>query len=302
MTIRYIDRVSGREETEEVYGERALRFLYGEGWLSKSIGVPLLHTLCRIPFISSFYGAWQKLSFTKKKIQPFIKRFNLDPSEFLLPISAFTSFNDFFIRKLKPEVRPIAPGDDCAVIPADGRFRFYQDLAETDGFYVKGQRFSLASLLQDQQLADRYKHGSMVIGRLCPTDYHRFHFPCEGIPSVSITVNGWLYSVNPIAIKKDIQIFTKNKRSICEIVTERFGKVLYLEIGATNVGSIHQTYQPLTLVTKGSEKGFFSFGGSSIILLFEPDRIVFEEDLIALNEKGLEIRCLVGQPLGKLKY
>lgn len=297
--IQYIDRQTGNIEQEKVYGAKALKFLYGNDWISRLFGPILLHSLVKYPFFSALYGKWQASPSSKKKIKPFIRNFGLDPSEFCEDISQFNSFNDFFIRKLKSKARPLATGDEIAIIPADGRYLFHQNISEAEGFIVKGEKFHLTSLLEDPELAARYEHGAMVMARLCPTDYHRFHFPCDCIPNETKTINGWLFSVNPVALKKDIQIFTKNKRSLCILKTPSFGPVLFLEIGATNVGSIHQTYKPHEFQQKGAEKGYFSFGASSLILLFEPNRIHFDKDLLDATKQGLEIKCLMGQSLGK---
>lgn len=295
--LRYIDRVTGKEEVEKVYGAAALELLYGENWVSRFFGAPLLYLAARFSLVSRIYGWWQHTRWSARKIRPFIKAYDVDPSEFLEPISSFQSFNDFFIRKLKPSVRPIAQGDHLAVIPADGRYRIYPDLDRAFEFCVKGERFSLEGLLEDASLAARYAHGTLVMGRLCPSDYHRYHFPCNCVPGPSRIINGTLYSVNPIALKRDIQILMRNKRAICEMDTESFGRVLFLEIGATNVGSIRQTYTPNLATPCGAEKGYFEFGGSAVIMLFEPRRIKIDPDLIAMSSQ-LEVRCLMGQRLG----
>ena len=259
--IVYIDRSTGKQEVEKVYGAAALKFIYGEGLFSRIFGVPLMYLLARLPFISALYGFWQERSFTKKKIAPFIENYGIDPAEFAENPKNFKSFNDFFIRRLKPEARPIAPGDGVAIIPADGRYLFYPNLSLADGFVVKGQKFNLATLLDNADLADEFRQGTMVMARLCPSDYHRFHFPCDCVPSESRLINGWLFSVNPMAIKsalkRDIDVFTQNKRTVCELHTEKFGKMLYMEIGATNVGSIHQTYAPYLPQRKGAERAIF---------------------------------------------
>lgn len=298
--IIYLDRTTGNKEVEKVYGNTFLRFLYGDGLFSKLFGVPLQHILSRIPFFSAFYGYLQNRPYSKKKVAPFIKNFDVKVAEFEQKPENFRSFNDFFIRKLKPEARPIASGDDIAVIPADGRYYFYSHIDETEGFVVKGEKFHLSSLLDDAALASHYDRGAMIIARLCPADYHRFHFPCACIPGPTRFINGWLYSVNPIAIKKDIHIFTQNKRTICELTTERFGKVLFLEIGATSVGAIHETYTPGQHYEKGAEKGYFSFGASSLILLFPPKTIILDRDLISATAQHLEIKCLWGQSMGRV--
>jgi len=297
--IVYIDRVSGKKETEQVYGAAALKFLYGDDFLSKIFGAPALHLASRLPFFSSLYGWWQNRPASRRKIVPFIKEFGLDASEFAKPVEEFSSFNDFFVRKLKPEARPIASEDNAAIIPADGRYWFYEDISKVEGFVIKDEKFCLKTLLDDPKLASEYANASMVMARLCPTDYHRYHFPCDCTPSDTRFINGWLYSVNPVAVRKDIHIFAQNKRTLCELQTKSFGKVLFLEIGATSVGSINQTYTPDQPHSKGDEKGYFSFGASALIILFSQKSIVFDEDLLDATRQGYEIRCLKGQRMGQ---
>lgn len=296
--IVYIDRLTGQKKIEKVYKGRALRLLYGDSWISRVLRPAFLPLLSKWSFFSSVYGRLQKRPSSAKKIHPFIQKFEVDATEFLAPPSSFRSFNDFFIRHLKPEARPIVAGNKVAVMPADGRYYFYQAIDQADGFIVKGKKFDLKALLGREELARDYAQGSMVIVRLCPSDYHRFHFPCACLPGQTHLVNGWLYSVNPLAIKRNLNIFTENKRTLCELWTEDFGRILYLEIGATNVGSIRQTYQPFTQQRKGAEKGYFEFGGSSLILLFEKESIQFDEDLLKATQAGYEIRCLMGQRMG----
>ncbi len=295
--ITYIERTTGKEEVEKVYKASALGFVYGNGFWSRSLGTFFQRLISKPLFFSSLYGALQKRGSSKKKIRPFIKAFNVDPTEFAEPIDSFSSFNDFFIRKLKPEARPLAGGEETAIMPADARYLFYPNIEQADGFVVKGQKFELSTLLDDKNLASQYSQGTMVIARLCPSDYHRFHFPCDCIPGETKLINGWLYSVNPAAIKKNIHIFSQNKRTLCELETKKFGKVLFMEIGATSVGSIHQTYTPCIPYPKGAEKGYFSFGASSLILLFQPGAIALDQDLTSHPHR--EIRCLMGQSLGK---
>ncbi len=288
--IKILNR-KGEEEIEPVYGYKAISWLYG-GSIS---GKWLAFLSARLPFVSAFYGWLMKRPSSKKKILPFIEKYRIDPSEFVEKPGNFKTFNDFFIRKLKPRVL----SKSTFICPADGRYRFFPKIHESDGFYVKGENFNLKTLLQDEKLAQKYEKGSMVIARLCPLDYHRFHFTHDGSPSEPKLINGYLYSVNPIALKKDITIFTQNKRVITTVHSE-WGESLYLEIGATNVGSIRETFIPNTPVKKGDEKGYFEFGASSLILLFEPDMIAFDSDLLSPNKDFLEIKCHMGESLGRL--
>lgn len=296
--IPYIDRETGQIAEEKVYGGKALTFLYGEGWLTRCLGRPLSHFLAKNYWISAIYGFWQKQYFSKKKIRPFIQEFKVDTKEFAEDVAFFNSFNDFFIRKLKPEARPIDADSMTAVIPADARYWFYQE--NNKPIIVKGQSFHLNELLKNQELAARYAGGAIAIARLCPTDYHRFHFPADCLPSQPTLLNGPLYSVNPLAIRQNLSILSENKRMLTLLQTEQFGQIAYLEIGAQCVGTIVETFTPGQAAKKGAEKGYFSFGGSALILLFEPGRITFSPDLLEASQRGLEVRCLLGQRMGKI--
>jgi phosphatidylserine decarboxylase len=294
MEIYYIERKTGQKCKELVYGYKILLLLYGDGFFRNLISRILLPIFSLIPLSSRLYGLLQKLPQSARKIKPFIEKYQIDASEF--ETMEFRSFNDFFIRRLKKEKRPVVEGKARLAMPADGRYLVYPRI---DRFVVKEKEFSLGTFLQNQLLAQQYSEGSMAIVRLCPVDYHRFHFPCDGTASKAQLINGPLYSVNPIALRKRISILCENKRVITELNSEGFGKVQYVEVGATSVGSIHQTYQPDTHVKKGDEKGYFEFGGSCIVLLFEKNRVVFDKDLVENSAKGLETRANFGQSLGQ---
>lgn len=297
--IRYIDRKTKEEAIEKVYGHRALSLLYGESFWAQVFSFFFLPLLSRIPWFSRLYGSLQKTSMSARKIAPFIKTYQIDASEFLE--THFDSFNDFFIRKLKPQARPIVQDPKRACMPADGRYLVFPDLSLVENFYVKGQSFNLSTFLQNDAYARRYSEGSMVIVRLCPVDYHRFHFISDGFAVKSEEIRGKYHSVNPIALKRDLSILWTNKRMTTFIETEEFGTILYAEVGALCVGTIHQTYTPNTSIKKGQEKGYFSFGGSCLVILFEKERIEFDSDLVENSLRGIETRANMGESLGKAK-
>lgn len=217
-----------------------------------------------------FFTEKTKSKNSRTKIIPFIRDFHIDVAEFADPVESFYSFNDFFIRKLKPKARPIAFGENIAVFPADGRHLVFPDISKVEGFYIKDSKFDLRRLLNDEFLFELYKRGSMVISRLCPTDYHRFHFPCTCIPGKSKLINGPLFSVNPLALKKHIAILSENKRVLTSLETGLFGQALYIEVGATCVGSIKQTFTPNKPHEKREEKGYFEFGVLAPFSSFNP--------------------------------
>ena len=287
--ITFFNRLTRQIETEAVYGEVFLRFTY-----EKSLGVLALHALVKRAAFSRWYGRRMDAPASRAKIPPFLSRYGLDVSEFANTPDSFRTFNEFFYRKLKPQARPIAQGDQIITFPADGRHFVLPDIATCTDFFVKGARFDLPALLRDAPLAAHFAHGSMLISRLCPVDYHRFHFPCAGTPGPARLINGPLYSVSPIALRRRPSIHWENKREITVLRSPSFGEVLLLEVGATCVGSIVQTYTPGTAFEKGAEKGFFRFGGSCFITIFEPGKIQFSDDLIEHSRAGHEVYARMG--------
>lgn len=287
--IRYFNRHTGKTETEKVYGEGFLRWTYGH-----PLGAIARWAFVKRPFFSAWYGRRMDQPASAARVAPFIERYGLDPSEFADAPDTYRSFNEFFYRKLRAESRPVDPDDSALVFPADGRHFGFGRASEISGVFVKGQRFDLPELLGDAELAERYRHGTLVLSRLCPVDYHRFHFPAAGIPSKPQTIEGPLFSVSPIALRKRLAYLWTNRRVITRLETERLGTVILLEIGATCVGGIHQTYSPGTAVQKGAEKGYFSFGGSSTLTLFEPGRVRLAADLAEQSSQGIELYAKVG--------
>ncbi len=291
--ILYHDRYDGKTKAEKVFGERWLRFAYGN-----PVGRLGVWLLARRWFFSWYYGWRMNKPESSFAIIPFIADYEVNALEFTKSAFDYQTFNQFFHRALKPECRPIAPGDGVAVLPADGRHLAFPDVNLAEGFYVKGEKFSLAELLGDQALAAPFAGGSLLISRLCPSDYHRFHFPVSGVPSEPRLIKGWLYSVSPIALRRNIRYLVGNKRYVTLIESAEFGSVAMLEIGATNVGSILQDFEPGKPVQKGREKGLFAFGGSCVITLFQRGRIAFDRDIVAQSGACTETYARMGDHLG----
>jgi phosphatidylserine decarboxylase len=186
-----------------------------------------------------------------------------------------------------------------AVLPADGRHLAFQNVEAAAGFYAKGQKFDLKAFLGDEALAAKFAGGSLLISRLCPVDYHRFHFPVAGQPGEPRLINGYLYSVSPIALQRNLAYLWENKRMVTLVESPVFGTVAVCEIGATMVGSIVQTHVPGRAVAKGEEKGLFKFGGSCVVTIFQPGRIRLDADLVEQTAAGLEVYARMGERLGE---
>ncbi|RBP37412.1 phosphatidylserine decarboxylase [Roseimicrobium gellanilyticum] len=287
--VEFFNRYTGKTETEDIYGEGFLRWAY-----ESKAGRAALSTLVKRKLFSSWYGWRMSQPASRSRVLPFVEKYGIKREEMAGEAEYYPTFNAFFARKLKPAARPIAGDPDTVVFPADGRHFAIPDIAASDGIFVKGIPFDLPALLRDDALAQKFAHGSMIISRLCPVDYHRFHFPCAGVPSEAKLINGPLYSVSPIALRQRPTILWENKRYLVRLQTEEFGEVLLLEVGATCVGTVKQTYRPGERVTKGQEMGYFIFGGSCFITVFEQGRVQLAPDLLEHSAQGREVYSRIG--------
>ncbi|MEO0510084.1 MAG: archaetidylserine decarboxylase [Verrucomicrobiota bacterium] len=290
--ISYYNPSSEKIEVEAVYGENFLRWAYGN-----TVGLFTVELAVKRAWFSRWYGWKMSQRSSCEKIAPFVEDYGLDSAEFASPVESFQSFNAFFYRKLKPEARPIDLDPATAVFPADGRHLAIPEIDVARIFYIKGQRFDLSSFLADDKLASQFAGGSMLISRLCPVDYHRYHFPVFGVAESPTLINGPLYSVNPLALRRNLSIFWQNKRMRTVIESPEFGKVVMMEIGATCVGSIYSTYQP-GVVQKGEEKGYFAFGGSCVVTLFQAGSLRFNGLLLEHSAQAREVYSRMGESAG----
>lgn len=287
--VHYFDRESGEMLVEKVPAEKGLVWLY-----NNPVGEITLWALMKRKLVSTKYGKRMDKPASADAIEPFIKAYNIDMN--LFEETEFNTFNEFFYRKLKDGVRKIDTLSNSIVSPADGKLLAFQDL-NTNDFIVKGYRFDISSFLNDNELAKKYLNGALVIVRLAPADYHRYHFPIGGEVSENYKIDGDLYSVNPLALRKRMEIFCLNKREYTIVSNPLFGDVIMAEVGATMVGSMVQTYAG-NKVEKGQEKGYFKFGGSTVVLLFEKSKIKMDEDLLKNSLKGSETEVKQGEKIG----
>ncbi|MFV0590515.1 MAG: phosphatidylserine decarboxylase [Draconibacterium sp.] len=288
-TIKYIERASGETKTENVPGEGMLKWLY-----ASATGKAALHLLVKRKIVSALGGWYMNTGRSAKRIPDFVKEHNIDLNEYeISTVEGYKTFNQFFYRKLKPGARPI--GEDI-VSPADGKILVFPALNDVSSFFVKGSEFTLSSFLHNEELAKKYANGSMCIVRLAPPDYHRYHFPAPGVASESVKIKGHYFSVSPLALRGSLEIFCQNKREYSILATEGYGDILIMDVGATMVGSIIQTYQS-GKVDKGDEKGYFAFGGSTLVLLFEKGKIRFSPDLIENTDQKLETSIKMGETI-----
>jgi phosphatidylserine decarboxylase len=290
--IKYIDRKTGQQKTEDVPGEGMLKWLY-----NTTSGKVALHVLLKRKVVSAAGGWFMDSHLSASRVQDFVIQNKINLNEYQVSdAKQFRTFNQFFYRKLKSNVRPIGQN---IVSPADGKLLAFQSMKDVSGFFVKGVEFTTMDFLQNEKLTQKYHNGAMLIVRLAPADYHRFHFPADGKISESKQIKGHYFSVSPLALKKSFEIFCQNLREYSILSSPNYGDILISEVGATMVGGITQTYISDSEIKKGDEKGYFSFGGSTLVLLFEKDKIVFDKDLLQNTNKGLETVIKMGESIGK---
>lgn len=291
MIVKYYNRKNNKYCYEKISGKKYLEWIY-----SSPIGMGILELFVKKKLFSKIYGKYCDTKISKLKIDKFIKEFDIDTSTFVK--SNFNSFNDFFTRKLKKQSRPILNDNNILISPCDGKILAYENIDINNIIQVKGINYSMAELIKDKDLAEKYNHGCCIVLRLCPTDYHRFHFIDSGKCQNTVKIKGYYYSVNPIALNKVKNLFCQNKREVSIFNSDNFKEVLYIEVGATCVGSIVQTYTPNKRVKRGEEKGYFKFGGSTIILFFKKNTVKIDEDILIQTKLGYESSVLLGERIG----
>lgn len=269
-------------------GEGAMRFCYETAvgrFLTKAI-------LCRKP-ISALYGAVQKSFFTKHKARKFMRQYGITAAD--CEKQEFSSFNDFFTRKRLPQPDTTQPNELPAV--ADCKLTALP-IGRDSVFTVKGVRYTLPELLENDALAERFCGGWCLIFRLSPDDYHRYSYPDAGTQERTVHIPGVLHSVNPIA--GSMGVYRRNSRCYTLLHTAHFGDVLEMEVGALLVGKILNHEEAAgTRFEKLQEKGYFAYGGSTVILLLEPGRVVLDEDILRYSAQGIESRVRTGERIGE---
>ena len=291
--IKYYNRKESKYEIEKVAGEKYLNWSY-----SSPSGKGLVELFLKKKLFSKLYGYYCDTKLSSRKIQSFIDDFQIDMSIYQDTADKHSSFNEFFIRSLNPDARIISKNNDVLISPCDGKVSAYSNINLDDLVQIKGFTYSLKELVEDNEVYNMYHGGTCLIFRLCPTDYHRFHFIDDGVCSETTKIKGHYYSVNPIALKSVNKLFCQNKREWSIFHSDNFDDVIYMEVGATCVGTIIQNFTPKSKITKGEEKGYFKFGGSTVILFFKKDVVKIHEDLLNQTQLGYETSVYMGEKIG----
>ena len=296
MSLKLFNIQKGKIDEEKVCAESFMRFLYGT-----QVGRLTTFAIFKRLFFSRLCGLWADSKRSKKSILKFIADNQIDISEFKNPASQFGTFNDFFTRELADDKRPLAENGNANAVsfPSDGRHLLIENITQNDTFYAKGIKFNLAKFLGDEKLALRFENGSMLISRLAPVDYHRFHYPISGEIIARKSIDGKLFSVSPIALSERLSVFWENKRIVNLIESRQFGVCAFVEIGATNVGCIENFGKLGDVVERGEQAGMFRFGGSCVATIFpKENKIEWNSALREYSPQSIECYARVNELAG----
>lgn len=265
----------------------AVRFLYGT-----ALGRAALRVLIS-PSVSRLAGRFLDSRASRIFIRSFVRKNNIEMSDYIK--DSFTSYNDFFCRQIKSEKRPFDMDEDALVSPCDGKLTVCP-VSDGAHFQIKGGDYTAESLLQNEALAEKYSGGILLLIRLSVDDYHRYCYAADGEKSDNVRIAGKYHTVNPAAAEKRT-IYKENTREYSVLSTDRFGDILMMEVGAMMVGRIVNLHGAKS-VRRGEEKGHFEFGGSTVILMLEKDRVLIDEDIIRNSSEGYETVVRMGERIG----
>ena len=284
QNVQYIDRKSGKLVAESVMGDKALRFAY-----NTLLGRTLWPILFGGRMVSALMGRYYDSAVSRRSIAGLtqIPGCRVDEAEF--PPETYSSFNAFFARHLRPGARPFDADGNIIISPADGRLLVFPECVADSPVPVKGAQRTIGELCLTPLPFER---AAVAVIRLAPVDYHRYHFPCQCTMGEKKVFPGKYHSVNPVALCRRPDLFVENTRHVTALDSVAAGSFFMIEVAAFGVGSIIATAMPGEHA-KMDEKGYFKFGGSTVILVFDRDRVTFDDDLLKNSASGIEtlVRC-----------
>ena len=244
-------------------------------------------------WVSKVAGRFMDSRLSKPMIKKFVKKNGINLDDFYS--DNFKCFNDCFTRKIKEDRRPIDMDESAFISPCDALLSAYTVDKDTR-LDIKGSIYSLEDLFESKELADKYTGGTCLVFRLCVTHYHRYIYLDNCEKGDNVFIKGKLHTVRPVALEA-LPVFKRNCREYTVMRTENFGDVTQMEVGAMLVGKI-KNHHVEGAHTRGEEKGMFLYGGSTIIVFLERDKVSLPEEYFEATKNGEETDVLMGQRLG----
>ena len=279
-------------QTGEINEEKVSSLLYF--FYNTKIGRCFLKIIILKPITN--LGKWYLNSrLSKIHIKRFIKKNHIDMSDY--EKQEYKSFDDFFTRKIQLNKRVVSKNKSDFICPADSKLSIYS-IDDNSIFNIKHSFYGVKDLLQDEKLAKKYKNGLALIFRLSVDDYHHYIYPDSGKTISTKEIPGKYHTVNPIAVGKK-KVYIENHRIVTQLATDNLQDIVYVEVGALMVGRIIN--KNLKTFKKGEEKGYFCFGGSTIVILVQPNIITINKDILKYTDQGIEVKLKLGQTIGKIR-
>lgn len=288
--MKYKNR-DGEIVKEETRGEKVASFLYGTK-LGRLMIKPLIS-----PGLQRFLGAILDSRISVGLAIPYKNIHHIDMD--LYKPKFYSSFNSFFTREIKPEMRPIDAEVASIVAPCDGKASVYT-ITEDLCLQIKNSTYSIERLLKSKDLAEMYRNGVALVVRLTGADYHHYCYVADGKKGKNHYLHGVFHALFPV-VRGQVPVYQENAREFCRIRTYYFDEIIQMEVGAMLVGKINNIEEGVKEVEKGQEKGYFSYGGSTVIVLFKEGAVDLDRDLIQNTEEGIETVIKMGERIGYRK-
>ncbi len=285
--MKYVVRKRNSRDNIIIESNNTLNFFYGT-----LIGRLFIKMLVS-SFVTNIIGKYMNSSFSIKRIDKFIKENNININDYV--DKNYKSYNDFFIRKIKDSKRPILANKNVLISPCDSKLTVYK-INKDLTLKIKDSYYSIDTLI-DKKILNEYKDGYACVFRLSTDDYHRYCYIDNGTKSENHYIDGVFHTVQPISLKY-YNFYKTNSREWTILNTNNFGEVIDIEIGALGIGRITNHHSEYSF-KKGEEKGYFEFGGSTIVLLFKKDTIELDEDIINNSNENIETIVKYGERIGK---
>lgn len=263
-----------------------------EGLYCHRLGRLLLKPLVA-PVCSEIVGGFLDSGLSKILIPRFIRSHAINMADY--QPKKYSSYNDFFTRKLAKGARQVDWNPDALVSPCDSRVAVYE-IDEDCSFPIKHTRYTVESLTQDEEAAQRYAGGYVWVFRLCVEDYHRYIYADSGKILGQVWIPGVLHTVNPVANDR-YPIYKENTREYCILESQHFGEMIQMEVGAMMVGKI-VNHSRGEQVRRGWERGRFAFGGSTVILMTRKGAVLPDRDILENSHQGWETKVRLGERVG----
>ncbi len=263
------------------------------GFLYKTVPGRMLLKVLTKPFVSKVAGIYMNSFLSTGLIKIFIKNHNINLKEY--EKCRYRSYNEFFTRKIKKDKRVINRDPHAFISPCDSKLSVYE-INDKNIFHIKGSAYTLADLLDGDEIYKEFYGGYCMIFRLTVDDYHRYCYIDDGTKGENYFIPGELHTVNPIALEH-YNIYKRNCREYTVLNTKHFGKVVQVEVGAMMIGRI-KNHHGKHAFKRGEEKGMFEFGGSTTVLLVKKDQIQVDADLLENSKENIETIIKLGEQIG----